>query len=145
VPSALDVQISIDGTDLFPTAGNTATATSGTSDIAIAIGNGSVADATGGTGDFALADGTNSDAGAGGTSPFGGDGVGSNDIAIDVGNNNGTLLGANAIGGDNVAIDIGNEIGDNLGANASPSAGSFDFAGVFGNNDTATAGSPRRF
>jgi len=193
MPSALDVQISIDGMELFSTAGNTATATSGTGDIAIAIGNGSIADATGGTGDFALADGTNSDAGAGGTGPFGGDGIGSNDIAIDIGNNNGSLLGANAIGGDNdtailfgnltgnfagveagnpgnsdfalaignedgfddgpyageghnnVAIDIGNETGDNLGANASPSAGSFDFAGVFGNNDTATAGSPGDF
>src|SRR5277367_2471961 len=94
-PSASDVQISIDGMDLLPTAGNTAIATSGTGDIAIAIGSGSIADATGGTGDFALADGTNSDAGAGGTGPFGGDGIGSNDIAIDIGNNNGTLLGAN--------------------------------------------------
>src|SRR5271166_4780063 len=170
MPSALDVQISIDGMELFSTAGNTATATSGTGDIAIAVGNGSIADATGGTGDFALADGTNSDAGAGGTGPFGGDGIGSNDIAIDIGNNNGSLLGANAIGGDNdtailfgnltgnfagveagnpgnsdFALAIGNETGDNLGANASPSAGSFDFAGVFGNNDTATAGSPGDF
>jgi hypothetical protein len=31
------MQISIDGTDLFPTAGNTATATSDMGDIAIAI------------------------------------------------------------------------------------------------------------
>ena len=87
------------GRTCSPTAGNTATATSGTGDIAIAIGN-----------ENGFDDGP--DAGE---------------------------------GHDNVAIDIGNEIGDNLGANASPSAGSFDFAGVFGNNDTATAGSPRRF
>ena len=38
--SALDYQISINGMDLFPTVDNTATATSGTGDIAIAIGNG---------------------------------------------------------------------------------------------------------
>jgi len=40
--ATLDMQVSIDGTDLFPTAGNTATASSpaGMGDIAIAIGNG---------------------------------------------------------------------------------------------------------
>jgi hypothetical protein len=60
--SALDMQISIDGMDLFPTAGNTATATTDSGDlgIAIAIGNGADANATGGVFDFALADGTNS-------------------------------------------------------------------------------------
>jgi hypothetical protein len=65
---ALDMQVSIDGTDLFPTAGNTATATSTMGNIAIAIGNGadaSATDATGDTGDFAFADGANSSAEAG--------------------------------------------------------------------------------
>jgi hypothetical protein len=62
---ALDVQISIGGTDLFPTAGNTATALSDNTDIAIAIGNGADANATGGAFDFAFADGTSSTAEAG--------------------------------------------------------------------------------
>ena len=55
--SPLDVQISIDGADLFSTADNEATAASGQGDIAIAIGDGASANATGGTGDYALADG----------------------------------------------------------------------------------------
>ena len=53
-----DIQISIDGTDLFSTADNEATATSGQGDIAIAIGDGASATANGGTGDYAFADGT---------------------------------------------------------------------------------------
>jgi hypothetical protein len=63
--SALDMQVSIDGTDLFPTAGNTATATSDMGDIAIAIGNGADASAVDGSGDFAFADGAYSLAEAG--------------------------------------------------------------------------------
>lgn len=55
--SPLDIQISVNGTDLFSTAGNEATATSGQGDFAIAIGDGASANATGGTGDYALADG----------------------------------------------------------------------------------------
>ena len=64
---ALDIQASIFGIDLFPTAGNTATATADSGDIAIAIGNGAHATAASGIGDFAFADGANSiaDAGAG--------------------------------------------------------------------------------
>jgi hypothetical protein len=70
--SALDVQVSIDGMDLFATAGNTATATSDKGDIAIAIGNGAVANAFGGAGNVAFADGADSVAMAGGsyTYPF---------------------------------------------------------------------------
>jgi hypothetical protein len=63
--STLDMQVSIDGTDLFSTAGNTATATSDMGDIAIAIGNGADASAVEGSGDFAFADGANSVADAG--------------------------------------------------------------------------------
>jgi hypothetical protein len=63
--TTLDMQVSVDGADLFPTTGNTATATSDTGDIAIAIGNGAEANATGGSGDFAFADGANSTAEAG--------------------------------------------------------------------------------
>jgi hypothetical protein len=65
--TALDMQVSIDGLDLFPTVGNTASASSGPLDIAIAIGNGSQAVAgTNGIFDFAIADGTKSIAEAGG-------------------------------------------------------------------------------
>lgn len=56
------MQVSILGFDLFPTAGNTATATSNFGDIAIAIANGADSNATGGIFDFAFADGTNSTA-----------------------------------------------------------------------------------
>jgi hypothetical protein len=68
--ATLDMQISIDGTDLFSTTGNTATATSDSGDFAIAIGNGANANATGGIGDFAFADGANSTAEAGYSGDF---------------------------------------------------------------------------
>jgi hypothetical protein len=58
----LDFQISIGGYDLIPAADTTATATSGTGDIAIAIGDGANATATGGFGDSAFADGAGSTA-----------------------------------------------------------------------------------
>jgi hypothetical protein len=66
--SALDMQVSIDGFDLFPTAGNTATASSGPFDLAIAIGNGAQSSAgappvgTLGIFDVAFADGASSGA-----------------------------------------------------------------------------------
>jgi hypothetical protein len=109
--SALDMQVSILGLDLFPTAGNTATAASGPLDIAIAIGNGAHAAAGGDQGsfggillnsfDFAFADGTNSGAGAG---------DGSFDSAI--------VIGANSTA----------EAGGTLGI----SFGNFDLAAAFG-------------
>src|SRR5947209_19283443 len=55
----LDFQISIDGYDLFPADGNTATATSSLGNIAIAFGNGATATTGVGTGQFSFADGTN--------------------------------------------------------------------------------------
>ena len=57
---ALDMQISIGGTLLFPYVDNTAFAQAGPGDIAIAIGNNSFASAQNGAFDFAFADGTNS-------------------------------------------------------------------------------------
>jgi hypothetical protein len=57
---ALDMQISIGGTLLFPYLDNTAIAQAGPGDIAIAIGNNSYASAQNGLFDFAFADGTNS-------------------------------------------------------------------------------------
>lgn len=75
----LDFQISIDGHDLFPEAGNTATATSSLGNIAIAFRNGAVATTGDGTGQFSVAEGTNAFAATGGN----------NDTAIDIGNNSG--------------------------------------------------------
>jgi hypothetical protein len=93
-----DFQISIDGHDLFPTVDNSAQATSGSGDIAIAYGDNSYADAEGGTGDFAEAIGTSSDAEAGGSGSVGASNF---DSAIDIGNNVGSTHGAFALYGDN--------------------------------------------
>jgi hypothetical protein len=61
--SPLDIQISINGTDLFSTTDNEAHALSGQGDIAIAIGDDASATATGtGTGNYAFADGTDTTA-----------------------------------------------------------------------------------
>jgi hypothetical protein len=119
--ATLDIQISIDGMDLFPTAGNTATATSGVGDIAIAIGNGADATASGGIVDSAFAVGTDATAyvesASGGGNNF--------DSAIDIGNNSGTDFSDVADGSYDTAIDIGNNTSDD-----GPFAG-------FGNDDTA--------
>jgi hypothetical protein len=120
VPSALDYQISIDGYDLFPTAGNTATATSGMGDIAIAFGSGSDAVAEGGFGDFASADGT------------GGLAIAGDEVAGATGNN---FDFASATGnGSNAAA--GNPVGQFPDATGS----SFDFASTDGANSAALAG-----
>ncbi len=68
VASADDFQISIDGMDLFPTAGNTATATTvaGEFGLAIAMGDGASATAVDGSGNYAFADGAGSTADVGG-------------------------------------------------------------------------------
>src|ERR1700678_2351464 len=58
--SGLDVAISIDGSTLFQE--GTATAYSGTDDIAIAYGSDALATAGLGTGDYAFADGTDAQA-----------------------------------------------------------------------------------
>ena len=131
--SSLDMQVSIDGTDLFPTAGNTATAASDSGDIAIAIGNGAEANAWGGTGDFAFADGVNSVAEAGGsyTYPFplfGGQYFtfpDNFDIAYVLG------TGSTAVAGGGQAVssfDLAAVSGDLLTATASGGSGLFDIA-----------------
>jgi hypothetical protein len=146
IARADDFQISIDGHDLFSTAGNTATAYSGTGDIAIAYGDGATASALGGTGDYALASGSDAAAYAGGAS---GDTGADNDRAVDIGNNTGSddgsfagnsdLVGATdgGTGSDDTATDIGN--------NSGPDDGSFAGAGALhegglgnGNGDTAS-------
>jgi hypothetical protein len=120
VPSALDYQISIDGYDLFPTAGNTATATSGMGDMAIAFGSGSDAVAEGGFGDFASADGP------------GGLAIAGDEVAGATGNN---FDVASATGNGSNAV-AGNPVGQFPDATGS----SFDFASTDGANSDALAG-----
>jgi hypothetical protein len=60
-----DMQVSIDGIDLFPTAGNAATASSTFGDMSVAIGVGATASADDGFGNLAYADGTGDFASAG--------------------------------------------------------------------------------
>jgi len=144
--SGLDIQISVDGTDLFSTTDNTATATSGQGDIAIAIGDGASANANGGSGDFAFADGSDASANAGGVST---DTGANNDTAIDIGTNSGSDNGAYAgnadlignteagagTGSGDTAIDIGNNNGLFDGSIAG--AGGLFGGGGNGDNDTA--------
>ena len=138
VASADDIQISIDGFDLFPTAGNTASAVSGMGDIAIAIGPNSDAFAEGGFGDYASA----FSIGSTGATAVAGDGTagatGNNfDFASAVGNF------VNAEAGDNInkfpdttgsSFDFANAVGGD-----GPGAGSSAFAGFNGSGDSASA------
>jgi hypothetical protein len=121
--STLDMQVSIDGMDLFPAAGNTATATSDAGSIAIAIGNGAEANAFGGTGEFAFADGVNSVADAGGSYTFPFPSFGDQyptfpnnfDIAYVMGNDSSAVAGGdNAVGN----FDLAAAVGDSLNASA---------------------------
>jgi hypothetical protein len=118
--SADDFQISIDGIDLFPTAGNTATAVSGPGDIAIAFGAGSDAVAEGGFGDFASADSVGATAVAG------------DEVAGATGNN---FDVASATGNDSIA-----DAGNGFGALPDTTGSSFDSASADGNDSEAVAG-----
>jgi hypothetical protein len=121
IASADDIQISIDGMDLFPTAGNTATATSGMGDIAIAVGANSDAVAEGGFGDFASAFST----GSAGATAFAGD-----DAAGATGNN---FDFASAVGNDvDAAAANDSSFPDTTGS-------SFDFASAVGGNGVFSA------
>ena len=123
--SALDMQVSIGGIDLFPLAGNTAIAIAGPGDIAIAIGNGAGADAGEvGTGfDFAFADGTSNVVEADG---------GIFDFASAVGNNDYVKAGLDG------SFDFASIVGNNDEAFAG-SVGSFDLATVMGDMLSAFA------
>jgi hypothetical protein len=164
---ALDMQISIDGTDLFPTAGNIATATSGMGDIAIAIGNGASASATGGIFDSAFAvgnsapvgdvightaatteDGNFDDASAIGTFSVAFAGHGNGDSAIVFGNLGSAFAGW---GNDDLASIVSTNTGGILGDGAdaggvSPALfspfllGNDDIAVVVGEGSSASAG-----
>ncbi len=153
-----DLQISFNGTDLFPTAGNEATATTvaGEYGLAIAFGDGASATAEGGTGDYALADGTNALANAGSLTATSGNNY---DVAEDIGNNptttidgapDGAYAGAGSlIGGTDsgtsshdTAIDIGDNGTDSDtpdGGNSGAFAGDGSLIGSngVGNYDTA--------
>ncbi len=167
-PATSAFQVSFDGMDLFPTAGNAATATTtpGEFSLAIAIGSGADATATHGIGDYALANGTNAFAVAGGDST----GNGNFDSAIDIGNNtlggpgahDGAYAGAGDIGGIgsgtghgsfDTAIDIGNNAPDGAGDGGNDGAfagaggliglsgdGNNDYAIDFGNNSGENLG-----
>lgn len=111
---AMDMQISIGGTLLFPYLDNTAFAMAGPGNIAIAIGNNSYASAQNGAFDFAFADGTNSFAEAE---------IGNFDVAV-------------ADGADSVAK-AGFDA-EPISGLFSPT--SFDAALVFGDGSTAFAG-----
>jgi hypothetical protein len=143
--AADDMQISIDGIDLFPTAGNTATAASGFGDMAIAIGNGSNAVAgeiNNGIFDFAFADGAFSSADAGasgnldsaiviGAGDIAAAGPGGNrDSATIIGNNSDAL----ASDGDGNLVYV---VNPGNAPDFAEAGGLFGLPNFFGNNDIA--------
>jgi hypothetical protein len=131
IASADDFQISIDGIDLFPTAGNTATATSGMGDFAIAIGNGADASALGGPFDSAFANGTDSHAATAegyfdSASAIGDgskveSGFGNFDTALGNGTDSGALAGGDVI--NNTLIPANFDFASAWGPDAQASAG----------------------
>jgi trimeric autotransporter adhesin len=164
-PSDLNLAISIDGIQLLQD--GTATANSGTGDIAIAYGDGAVASAVGGIGDTAIAGGTDASALAGGLSGDTGTYANNYDTAIDIGSNNGATtdgaqagnfdlyglgIGPAGTGSHDTAIDVGNNTGQGIdGAFATSGAvhgplvvSNYNTAIDVGNNsglgDSATAG-----
>jgi hypothetical protein len=152
----LDYQISFNGTDLFPTVGNEATATTnpGEYGLAVAIGDGANAYAGGGTGDYALADGNDALALAGSYTATTDD----YDTAVDVGNNvnpvgslnltdgayagGGSLFGGpdDGINAHDSAYDFGNNGLDSNGYGGDSGTFAGDAGTLFGgagNDDTA--------
>jgi hypothetical protein len=124
-----DMQISIDGTDLFPIAGNTATATTdpGSIEFAVAIGDGADADASGGQFTTAFVDGDDSIASAGHLGTF--------DTALVIGNDSSAYAGYGTPGD---PFDLSNPLAPFFGNPAF-----FDTAAAFGNgvHASATSGS----
>ena len=130
--STSDMQVSIDGMDLFPTEGNTAIATSGMGDIAIAIGNDANASATGGLFDTAIADGTNSFAAVPSVGEQPDESQGNGDFAAAFGANTDAQAGAHdgTPGNDDVALVF--DPSGTPGSDAFAGEGNFDLAAVFG-------------
>jgi hypothetical protein len=162
--STLDYQISIDGMNLFPTDGNTATANSGMGDIAIAIGNGSEANAgagdafgetlapgqfdtafavgtnslaSAGQGDFnnAFADGTGSLAAVGGFNGI----VSNGDWASAIGQNANAEAGVFTVASQHDGALVFDPFGT-LGSTALAGDGNVDLASVFGDGSMADVG-----
>jgi hypothetical protein len=156
-PSGAPIQVSINGMELFPTDGNTAMATSGTGDIAIAVGDGANAVSAGpafpfgiplgsGFGDVAFANGTNSTADAGligsanfdfvyanGANSFANAGLGAN---FDIASAAGTGSKATVALGD--SFDLASANGTNSSADVG--LGNSDLAFANGTDSTATTG-----
>jgi hypothetical protein len=138
--SPLDFQISFNGTDLFPTLGNEASAhtIAGQFGLAIAFGDGANASAEGGTGDYALASGTDANAEAGSLASGA---TGNNfDSAVDIGHNgayagNGSLQGLTDVGTD--SNDSAYDFGNNSAGVGYTGAFSGNLNSVSGNGDTA--------
>jgi hypothetical protein len=142
-----DFQINIDGMNLFPVEGNTATATAGMGDIAIAFGAGANASATGGSGDYAMADGagTIADSGNGnfdsasafgeGTKAAAGYGNGDSATAIDTGSGGGALAGGGSL------LDENDDSSFSWGLNSIASAGD-SFGNYPSSNDIAAVFDP---
>jgi len=135
VASADDLQISIDGYDLLPVAGNTAIANSDMGDIAIAFGNGANATAIDGNGDFAFADGAGSTADVGS--------YGASNLSAAIANGTGSLAEA---GYGNFDVALANGYDSLAGAsggvlnNTTLLSGNDDFASAWGPNTIASAG-----
>jgi hypothetical protein len=148
--SPTDFQISFNGTDLFPTLGNEASAytAAGQYGLAIAFGDGAAAYAEGGTGDYALASGTHANAEAGSLASGA---TGNNfDTAVDIGNNGNDALANNVgayagngslqFGGHDVGTDSNDsayDIGNNAAGISNSGALAGYFNGISGNGDTA--------
>ncbi|HUB53969.1 MAG TPA: hypothetical protein VMB04_02245 [Mycobacterium sp.] len=124
-----DFQVSIDGYDLFPTAGNLATATTdpGSIEFAAAVGDGASADASGGQFTTAFVDGNDSTASAGHLGTF--------DTALVIGNDSSAYAGYGTPGD---PFDVTNPLAPLFGNPAF-----FDTAAAFGNgvHASATSGS----
>lgn len=133
-----DFQISFNGTDLFPTLGNEATATTvaGQFGLAIAFGDGASATAEGGTGDYALASGTDALAKAG-DSTVGATGS-SFDTAVDIGNN--TTDAGTSGAPDGAYAGAGSLIGGAVSGTGSSNDSAYDFGNNGPDTDTAFPG-----
>jgi hypothetical protein len=151
--SGLNLAISIDGFSLIQD--GTATATSDTGDIAIAIGNGADAVARLGTGDIAIADGAGSEAEAidgnndyasvFGDNGFAQAGIHGNDDVARVFDPTATSssAGSNAyaiLGNDNFASVVGDGDEGRAGGTSADVLGSNDIATIFGTDSTAFSG-----
>jgi hypothetical protein len=156
IASADDIQISFDGMDLFPTAGNEATATTVAGDfgLAIAIGDGANASIDAGSGDYALADGAGSSAVIGqyGASDLSSAVANGTDSSAQVSDGNydvASATGAHSLAGAGYGnFDIATANGTDSGAlasgvifnNTTLIPGNDDFASAWGPNTIASAG-----